>query len=184
MHRRWAEWGERNPPASRRARAALSRRSVRASCAALFALSRTLTITPTITPTPTLTPTLTRCAALFAPLSHGLARRTAWSELLHGGRLGLCDPRGGGGGCGGGGGGGGGGLLEQICAISPTALAAAPRFFTLLQRRYALEYEQRLQTGLQVGLQAELQPSLGKLRELFGSAIEFRATLVRAQPKR
>ena len=48
----WAEWGERNPPVSRRARAALARRSVRVSC-----------------------------AALFAPLSHGLARRTAWGEL-------------------------------------------------------------------------------------------------------
>ena len=42
---RWAEWGERNPPVSRKGRTALTRRSARVSC-----------------------------AALFAPLSHGLAR--------------------------------------------------------------------------------------------------------------
>ena len=106
---RWAEWGERNPPSSKRARAALARRSVRVSC-----------------------------AALFAPLSHGLARRTAWGELLHGGRLGLCDPR---------------GrmadaahgstepdacvdLLEQIRSFAPTTLSAAPRFYALYQRRF------------------------------------------------
>jgi len=35
---RWAEWGERNPPASRRGRIALQRRSIRVSCAAIFGL--------------------------------------------------------------------------------------------------------------------------------------------------
>ena len=104
---RWAEWGERNPPASRRARSALARRSLRVSC-----------------------------AALFAPLSHGLARRTAWGELLHGGRLGLCRPRGGSAGAGAD---DAGDLLDQIHAIAPTTLSAAPRFYTLYQRRHEAE---------------------------------------------
>ncbi|KAL1515784.1 hypothetical protein AB1Y20_002400 [Prymnesium parvum] len=97
--RQWAEWGERNPPVSRRARAALARRSVRVSC-----------------------------AALFAPLSHGLARRTAWGELIHGGRLGLCHLRG-----------ARDGILEQIRAVAPTSLSAAPRFYSLYQQRFELQ---------------------------------------------
>ena len=126
---RWAEWGERNPPASRRGRAALARRSVRVSC-----------------------------AALFAPLSHGLARRTAWGELLHGGRLGLCNSRGARAKpdwrccrrccrrcckrccrrcCSGAA--GGIDLLEQIHAIAPTVLSAAPRFYSLYERRFEVE---------------------------------------------
>jgi long-subunit acyl-CoA synthetase (AMP-forming)/thioester reductase-like protein len=139
----WAEWGERNPPASRRARAALSRRSVRVSC-----------------------------AALFAPLSHGLARRTAWGELLHGGRLGLCEPRGAGafdmafeggeGIVGGEGGVGGvGGWLDQIRAFAPTTLSAAPRFYTLYQRRYEAELSK-------LGMEAELS-KLGKDAEISGA---------------
>ena len=106
---RWAEWGERNPPASKRARIALARRSVRVSC-----------------------------AALFAPLSHGLARRTAWGELLHGGRLGLCNPRGD----------SGLELLEQIHRIEPTSLSAAPRFYSLYERRFEAERETAITAGM------------------------------------
>ena len=96
--RDWAEWGERNPPASKRGRVSLSRRSLGVGC-----------------------------AALFAPLSHGLARRTAWGELLHGGRLGLCRPR------------DAPDLLAEIAAVAPTALAAAPRFFALFRRSFELK---------------------------------------------
>ena len=71
------------------------------------------------------------CAALFAPLSHGLARRTAWSELLHGGRLGLCFPRADSTDCG-----AALTLLDQISAVAPTQLSAAPRFYELYRRRY------------------------------------------------
>ena len=113
---RWAEWGERNPPSSRRARTALARRSVRVSC-----------------------------AALIGPLSHGMARRTAWSELQHGGRIGLCSPRGTGGGSQApddklnGGSDGSLDILDQIALIAPTQLSAAPRFYVLYQRRYEME---------------------------------------------
>ena len=65
------------------------------------------------------------CAAIFAPLSHGQSRRTVWSELLHGGRIGLCDTR--------------MDLLEQIQTIAPTALQAAPRFYSLYERRFEAE---------------------------------------------
>lgn len=111
---RWAEWTERNPPRTRRARTALERRSVRVSC-----------------------------AALFAPLAHGLARRTAWGELLHGGRLGMCVTRadGVGGGCSADSGGTERvcNLVHQICAIAPTSLSAAPRFYAMYERRFAAE---------------------------------------------
>ena len=90
----WADWGDRCPPASRRGRRALARRSTRVSC-----------------------------QALFAPLSHGLARRAAWSELVHGGRLGFCDAR-------------RGAFLEEIRAVAPTQLSAAPRFYALYEAAY------------------------------------------------
>ena len=128
---RWAEWGERNPPASRRARAALARRSIRVSC-----------------------------AAIFAPLSHGQARRVSWGELLHGGRLGLCDPRGGtasnsrnGPHC-------TLNVLEQIRCVAPTALSAAPRFYSLYQHRYVAELNALSQRSLPASESSESSESL------------------------
>ena len=57
------------------------------------------------------------CQALVAPLAHGLSRRMAWSEVLHGGRLGICDTR--------------GDVVEQIRKYAPTHLSGAPRFYSL-----------------------------------------------------
>ena len=57
------------------------------------------------------------CQALVAPLAHGLSRRMAWSEVLHGGRLGICDTR--------------GDVVEQIRKYAPTHLSGAPRFYAL-----------------------------------------------------
>ena len=57
------------------------------------------------------------CQALVAPLAHGLSRRMAWSEVLHGGRLGICDTR--------------GDIVEQIRKYAPTHLSGAPRFYAL-----------------------------------------------------
>ena len=61
------------------------------------------------------------CQALVAPLSHGLSRRMAWSEVFHGGRLGVCDTR--------------GDLVSQIRRCAPTHLSGAPRFYALYARR-------------------------------------------------
>jgi len=86
----WATWTDRCPPAGRRARQSLERRSGAASC-----------------------------AVLFAPLSHGLARKAFWTECVHGGRAGVVGPD-----------------VDAICLFSPTQLSAAPRFFELYRSRH------------------------------------------------
>jgi long-subunit acyl-CoA synthetase (AMP-forming) len=66
-------------------------------------------------------------SAIFSPLTHALGRRTVWSELLLGGRIGICSTTAD---C---------DLRNQIGCLAPTVISAAPRFYQLLQRSFECE---------------------------------------------